>query len=180
MVWYQGVYQDLDNHGTTGAFWYDTFLPSFCASSCKLNATSLPSPDSEAHGTMVERGDVNSIQFCKGGTSHSRLPSPRCPTLGQLGSRDTLLPYLNRHQHQTHHRKEHIGLMLCLVPSSCTIINAVKKLEHMVDFTAMAEAQRNDKEMAAYRTAISGLVLQDIQFGSSDTMLLCNVSTCQP
>ena len=62
----------------------------------------------------------------------------------------------------------------------CTIINAVKKLEHRVDFTAMAEAQRNDKEMAAYRTAISGLELQDIQFGPSDTMLLCNVSTCQP
>ena len=118
LVWYQGVYQDLDNHGTTGAFWCDTFLPSFGASSSKLNATSLPSPDSEAHGTMVERGDVNSIQFCKGGTSHSRLPSPRCPTLGPLGSRATLLPYLKRHQHQIHRRKEHIRLMLCLIPSS--------------------------------------------------------------
>ena len=61
----------------------------------------------------------------------------------------------------------------------CTIINAVKKLEHRVDFTAMAKAQRNCKEMATYRTAISGLVLQDIQFRPSDTMLLCNVSTCQ-
>ena len=110
-----------------------------------LNATSLPSPDSEAHGTMVERGDCNSIQFCKGGTSHSRLPSPRCLTLGQLRSSATLQPYLNKHQHQTHHRKEHIGLMLCLVPSSCTIINAVKKLEHGVDFTAMAEAQKTTK-----------------------------------
>ena len=70
--------------------------------------------------------------------------------------------------------------MLCLVLSSMRHYHAVKKLEHRVDFTAMAEAQRNDKEMTAYRTAISGLVLQDIQFGSSDTMLLCNVSTGQP
>ena len=43
----------------------------------------------------------------------------------------------------------------------------------------MATAQQNDQEMAAYRTAISGLTLQDVQFGPTDATLLCDVSTGQ-
>ena len=63
---------------------------------------------------------------------------------------------------------------------SRTIVNAVHRSESGVDFTAMAAAQREDKETAAYRTATSGLVLQDVRFGPSDTTLLCDVSTGQP
>ena len=65
---------------------------------------------------------------------------------------------------------------------SRTVINAVHQnlMEPGIDFTAMATAQQNDQEMAAYRTAISGLTLQDVQFGPTDATLLCDVSTCQP
>lgn len=59
-------------------------------------------------------------------------------------------------------------------------INAVHRLEPGVDFSAMAAAQRNDQEMAAYRTAISGLVLKDIQFGPTGDTLLCDISTGHP
>ncbi len=59
-------------------------------------------------------------------------------------------------------------------------INAVHQLEPGVDFSAMAAAQRNDQEMAAYRTAISGLTLQDIQFGPTNDTLLCDISTGHP
>ena len=45
---------------------------------------------------------------------------------------------------------------------------------------AMATAQRNDGEMAAYHTATSGLLLQDVQFGPTDTTLLCDISSGQP
>ena len=138
-IHHQGVYQSLDNQGTTEEFigMVSRSLPRprqsrelfgmvhfyhCCASSSKLNATSLPIPDSEAHGTMVERGDGNSIQFCKGGTSHSHLPLPRCPTLGQLGNSATLQPYLNRHQHQTSQertpRPDALSHTIINVPSS--------------------------------------------------------------
>ena len=43
---------------------------------------------------------------------------------------------------------------------SRTIINAVHQnlMEPGIDFTAMAATQQNDQEMAAYHTAISGLI----------------------
>ena len=44
----------------------------------------------------------------------------------------------------------------------------------------MATAQRNDPEMAAYRTAISGLTLQDSQFDPHGNTLLCDTSTGHP
>ena len=46
-----------------------------------------------------------------------------------------------------------------------------------IDYTAMAEAQAVDPEIAAYRTAISNLILEDIQFGPHNKTLLCDVST---
>ena len=49
-----------------------------------------------------------------------------------------------------------------------------------VDFTAMAAAQREDDDMATYRSTRSGLVLEDIQFGPTDATLLCDVSRGKP
>ena len=46
--------------------------------------------------------------------------------------------------------------------------------------TAMAIAQQQDDEMKAYRTAITGLVLEDVKFGPTNTTLLCYVSSGQP
>ena len=50
-----------------------------------------------------------------------------------------------------------------------------------IDYAALAAAQREEEEeMHAYRTAITGLVLEDIRFGPTNTTLLCDVSTGQP
>ena len=54
------------------------------------------------------------------------------------------------------------------------------QLEPGVDFSAMSATQQNDPEMAAYCTAISGFVLQDVQIGSTGNTLLCDTSTGQP
>ena len=48
-----------------------------------------------------------------------------------------------------------------------------------IDYNAMAAAQR-DEDMTSYRSADTGLVLQDIQFGADGTTLLCDISTGQP
>ncbi|KAK3892964.1 hypothetical protein Pcinc_003143 [Petrolisthes cinctipes] len=59
-----------------------------------------------------------------------------------------------------------------------------RKMEEMgivrIDYKALAEAQKEDEEMAAYRTAISGLVLEDVRFGPGESTLLCDVSTHHP
>ena len=60
------------------------------------------------------------------------------------------------------------------------IINAVRNLDPEFDFTAMATAQWIDGEMETYHSATSRLVLQDVQFGPTDTTLLCDISTGQP
>ena len=49
-----------------------------------------------------------------------------------------------------------------------------------IDYTVMAIAQQQDDEMKAYRTAITGLVLEDVKFGPANTTLLCDVSSGQP
>ena len=48
------------------------------------------------------------------------------------------------------------------------------------DYAAMATAQQQDDEMKAYRTAITGLVLEDVKFGPTNTTLLCDVLSGQP
>jgi cleavage and polyadenylation specificity factor subunit 1 len=47
-----------------------------------------------------------------------------------------------------------------------------------IDYSAMAEEQRQDPETTAYKTAITGMNWQDVPFG--DTSLLCDVSTGRP
>lgn len=49
-----------------------------------------------------------------------------------------------------------------------------------IDYTAMALAQKDDEEMKDYRTAISGLRLEDVNFGTAGETLLCDVSTGDP
>ena len=62
---------------------------------------------------------------------------------------------------------------------SRSVINSVTT-EIDIDYSAMAAAQLEDPEIAAYRTAISGLTLEDVPFGCSGTTLLCDMSTGQP
>ena len=49
-----------------------------------------------------------------------------------------------------------------------------------IDYAAMATAQQQDDEMKAYCTAITGLVLEDVKFGPTNTTLLCDVSSGRP
>ena len=44
----------------------------------------------------------------------------------------------------------------------------------------MANAQQNDEEIKTYRTAITGLILEDVKFGPTNATLLCDVSSGQP
>ena len=44
----------------------------------------------------------------------------------------------------------------------------------------MAASQKDDPDVQAYRTAISGLQLEDIPFGTKGVTLLCDISTGQP
>ena len=48
-----------------------------------------------------------------------------------------------------------------------------------IDYNALAAAQRDDPDVQAYRTAITGLRLQDVQLAAATTTLLCDVSTGQ-
>ncbi|XP_059807831.1 uncharacterized protein LOC132382030 [Hypanus sabinus] len=57
---------------------------------------------------------------------------------------------------------------------------AVQALSLGVDYAALAEAQQADDEMPIYRTAVSGLQLQDFLIGLGERTLLCNVATSQP
>jgi len=59
---------------------------------------------------------------------------------------------------------------------SRTVVNAITT-ELDVDYRAMAAAQVEDPEIKAYRTAVSGLVLEDVPFGPTGSTLLCDVST---
>jgi transposase InsO family protein len=49
-----------------------------------------------------------------------------------------------------------------------------------IDYAGMAAAQENDDDIKAYRTAVTGLVLEDVQFGPNNATLLCDVSAGQP
>ena len=50
-------------------------------------------------------------------------------------------------------------------------------VQESVDYDAMAACQKDDPEITAYRTAISGLQLEDFSFGAQDSTLLCDVCT---
>ena len=63
---------------------------------------------------------------------------------------------------------------------SRTSVNTVLSPSPGIDYTEMAAAQQEDTEMAAYRTAITGMKLEDIACGPGNTTLLCDVSHGQP
>ena len=63
---------------------------------------------------------------------------------------------------------------------SRSAIGVVHALLPGIDYSALAAAQLQDDELPAYRTAISGLQLDDIPFGLTDSTLLCDVSTGHP
>ncbi len=52
-------------------------------------------------------------------------------------------------------------------------------LHQGVDYAAMATSQQGDPDVQAYRTAITGLRLEDVPFGPNGTTLLCDTSTGQ-
>ena len=60
---------------------------------------------------------------------------------------------------------------------TCLPISAIQK---GVDYQAMAEAQKEDVDIQAYRTAITNLRLQDVPFANNSFTLLCDVSTAIP
>ena len=49
-----------------------------------------------------------------------------------------------------------------------------------IDYAAMAASQKDDPKVQAYRTAGSGLQLEDVPFGTKGSTLLCDTSTSQP
>lgn len=49
-----------------------------------------------------------------------------------------------------------------------------------INYTALSATQKEDDDIVTYRNAISGLVLEDVQFGPADNTLLCNVFTGEP
>lgn len=62
---------------------------------------------------------------------------------------------------------------------SRNVINSVTA-EVNIDYSAMAAVQVEDPEIAAYRTAITNLQLEDVPFGPAATTLLCDISTGNP
>ena len=59
-------------------------------------------------------------------------------------------------------------------------VGATHEQKPGVDYSAMANAQQEDPEIAAYRTACTNLRFEDVPFGPNNTTLLCDISTGQP
>ena len=57
---------------------------------------------------------------------------------------------------------------------------AIESIQDGIDFEAIAASQATDPEVQAYRTALSGLQLEDVPFGSKGNTILCDTSTGQP
>ena len=62
---------------------------------------------------------------------------------------------------------------------SCVVISAISSTELGIDFSVLAPVQC-DGEMAGYRTAITGLQLEDVKYGPTQYFLLCDTSWGQP
>ena len=64
--------------------------------------------------------------------------------------------------------------ILWLIPCPRVVIDSIQL---GIDYSAMAASQNVDREVQSYRSALSGLVLQDIPFGEQGATLLCDTST---
>ena len=53
----------------------------------------------------------------------------------------------------------------------------IDSIQLEIDYSAMAASQIVDQEVQPYRTALSGLMLQDIPFGQQGATILCDTST---
>ena len=56
----------------------------------------------------------------------------------------------------------------------------ISALHEGIDYAAMAASQKEDPGIHAYRTAITGLKLEDVPFGPRGITLLCDISTGHP
>ena len=56
----------------------------------------------------------------------------------------------------------------------------IESIHEDIDFEAIAANQKTDPDVQTYRTALSGLQLEDVPFGSKENTILCNTSTGQP
>ena len=54
---------------------------------------------------------------------------------------------------------------------------AIESIQEGIDFEAIAATQTTDSDVQAYCTALSGLQLHDVPFGSKGNTILCDVST---
>ena len=57
---------------------------------------------------------------------------------------------------------------------------AIESIEKGLDFEAIVASQKADLDVQAYRTALSGLQLENIPFGSKGNTILCDIFTGQP
>ena len=73
--------------------------------------------------------------------------------------------------HHVAGKENHVAdaLSLCL-------LNSIH-MQIAVDYAAIATVQRTGDKMTAYRAIDTGLILQDVPFGSAGNTLLCDVST---
>jgi hypothetical protein len=60
-------------------------------------------------------------------------------------------------------------------PPAAVAVVGVHPVARM-DYTALAQCQVTRREITAYRTALSALVLEDVPFGTAGLMLLCDTS----
>jgi cleavage and polyadenylation specificity factor subunit 1 len=61
--------------------------------------------------------------------------------------------------------------------SRAVVVNA---LAEGVNYQEMADAQRDDEEVQACRSSVTGLVLEDVPLGTTGTTLLCDIATGKP
>lgn len=83
-------------------------------------------------------------------------------------------------QHQQTAMSEYIIAGKCNLMAdalSRPVIAVVLSPAVRIDYTALAAEQLTDEKIPAYRTAITGMVLEDMPLGPSDAFILCDVST---
>ena len=94
-------------------------------------------------------------------------------------------PWTSRQQHQLAYISEYTTDIQHIQGKDNPVADALFRatlatIQEGIDYTAMANSQKNDPEVQAYCTADSSLKLEDIPFGTKGTTLLCDTSAGQP